>query len=231
MLKNRELYFSDPKHFNDPVDCKINIYSAFKAAVDLAEKENLTVKNKLKELKNLDDLFSKIENDVKHAGVYSLSREQNNVLMWSHYANGHSGFSVGFNLSNNFKEYNEENEIFGTDEVYYSEDNPFVQYFLDISKRNKMPPWDEFWRYIFSMCLLAKSHAWKYENEVRIIRVKPGKVKYSPSEVKEVIFGLKMNTKKRKNITKLLSGSEWSHVQMKEIIREHDGFKLKVVNC
>ena len=48
MLKNREFYFSDPRHLNDPVDCQIGIYNALEAAVDIAEKEDSTVKGKLK---------------------------------------------------------------------------------------------------------------------------------------------------------------------------------------
>ena len=84
MLKNREFYFSDPKHFNDPADCRIGIYDALKTAVNLAEKEDSTVKSKLQQLGALDNLFRQIENDVKGSAVFSLSREENNVLMRPH---------------------------------------------------------------------------------------------------------------------------------------------------
>ena len=231
MLKNREFYFSDPKHFNDPADCRIGIYDALKTAVNLAQKEDSTVKSKLQKLGALDKLFRQIENDVKRAAVFSLSREENNVLMWSHYADSHKGFSVGFRLSNEFTKYNKENAIIGTEEVYYWKDNPFVKYFIAFAKCAKPPEWREFWLYLLTMGLVAKSVAWKYENEVRIIRGMPGKVNYSPDELREVIFGLNLTPKKRETIKKLLSGSDWNHVQMKEVIREHDGFNLKVVTC
>ena len=231
MLKNREFYFSDPKHFNDPVDCRIDIYSAVRAAVDLVEKEDSSVKSKLQELDTLDNIFTKIENDVKKAAVFSLSKEKNNVLMWSHYADSHKGFSAGFTLSNKFTKYNEANAIIGTEEVRYSEDNPFVKYFLEFAQYPKVPEWNEFWVSLLSIGLVAKSNPWKYENEVRIIRGMPGKVHFSPEELKTVIFGLQMESKKRQKVRKLLSGKEWNHVQMKEVKREDDGFKLKVVNC
>lgn len=231
MLKNREFYFSDPKHFNDPADCRIGIYDALKTAVNLAEKEDSTVKSKLQQLGALDNLFRQIENDVKRSAVFSLSREENNVLMWSHYADSHKGFSVGFSLSNEFTKYNKENAIIGTEEVYYSKDNPFVEYFIDFAKSAKPPEWNEFWLYLLTMGLVAKSDAWKHENEVRIIRGMPGNVNYSPDELREVIFGLNLAPKKRQKIKNLLSGSDWNHVQMKEVIRERDGFKLKVVTC
>jgi hypothetical protein len=231
MLKNRELYFSDPKHFNDPADCRIGIYDALNAAVNLAEKEDSTVKNKLQKLGALDSLFRQIENDVKRSAVFSLSKEENNVLMWSHYADSHQGFSIGFSLSSEFTKCNKKNAIIGTEEVYYSKDNPFVSYFIEFAKCEKPPEWKEFWQSLISLGLVAKSCAWKYEDEVRIIRGMPGKVNYSPDELREVIFGLNLAPKKRQRIKNLLSGSQWNHVQMKEVIREHDGFKLKVVIC
>ena len=231
MLKDRAFYFSDPKHFNDPVDCKIGIYSALKAAVDLAQKEDETIKSKLGEIAALDKILRKIENDVKKSAVFSLSKEENNMLMWSHYADSHKGFAVGFKLSTNFTKYNEANAIIGTEEVHYSTSNPFVDYFIELAKCKKPPTWDEFWVPLISMGLVAKSSAWKYENEVRIIRGIPGKVKYSHEELREVIFGLNMAPNKKNKIKKILSSTEWSHVQTKEVIREDDGFKLKVVVC
>jgi len=231
MLKNREFYFSDPKHFNDPVDCQISIYGAVKTAVELAEKEDLTVKAKLQKLKSLDYIYTKMENDVKGAAVFSLSKEENNVLMWSHYADSHKGFCVGFTLSSAFTEYNKANAIIGTNEVHYSENNPFVDYFLEFARCSHPPEWKEFWVPLISMGFVVKSKSWSHENEVRIIRGMPGKVQFSPSELKVVIFGLQMKLKKRNKIRKILSGVEWDHVQMKEVIREHDGFKLKVVDC
>lgn len=231
ILKNRELYFSDPKHFNDPVDCQVGIYNALKTAVELAQKEDSTVIDKLQKLGKLEDIYAKIENDVKECAAFSLSKEENNVLMWSHYTDSHTGFSLGFTLSNSFTEYNESNAIIGKNDVHYSEDNPFVNYFIEFAKCTQPIEWNEFWESLLSMGLVVKSKAWEYENEVRIIRGKPGKVQFSPSELKVVIFGLNMIPKKRMKIRKILSGHEWNHVQMKEVIRENDGFRLKVIDC
>lgn len=231
ILKNREFYFSDPEHFNDPVDCQIGIYSALKSAVALAQKEDPSVKGKIEKLKSLENIYSRLEKDVKHSAVFSLSKEENNVLMWSHYSDSHRGFSLGFALSDTFTTYNEANAIIGTSEVYYTENNPFVDYFLEFSKCTDTPEWNSFWVPLLTIGLVAKSEAWEYEKEVRIIRGKPGKVKFSPSELRVVIFGLNMNKKRRKTIRKLLSGNEWSHVQFKKVIRENDGFKLRVKDC
>jgi len=231
MLKDRKFYFSDPKHFNDPIDCKIGIFSALKAAIKVAEKEDNSIKNRLDKMGDLDKTLKKIENTVKKSGVFSLSKEQNNILMWSHYADSHKGFSLGFELSSNFTKYNAENSIVGTDEVQYSESNPFVERFLELAEYSDAPKWEEFWVSFISIGLLAKSSTWEYENEVRIIRATPGKVKYSYEELKEVIFGLNMTQKRKNKLKNILSSSKWDHVITKEVIRENDGFKLVVVNC
>ncbi len=231
MLKNREFYFADPKHLNDPVDCQIGIYSALVVAIDKAEKELPTVKQKLQKLGDLNKIFQSIENDVKQSAIFSLSKKNNNILMWSHYADNHKGFAAGFQLSTNFTEYNPNNAILGTNKVKYFKDNPFVDFFLEYTKSRQNLTMREFAVRLISMGLAAKSKPWENEKEVRIVRGKPGKVHYSPDELKEIIFGLKMDKKKRQKIRKTLSGSEWSHVKMHEIIRKNDGFKMKIVPC
>jgi hypothetical protein len=144
MLKDREFYFSDPNHLNDPMDCQIEICSALKSAVEIAQNENPTVKKKLQMFGKLEKHYTHIESSVKKSGIFSLSKEENNVLMWSHYADNHKGFSLGFALSNTFTEYNESNVILGTDEVYYAENNPFVDHFLEFAKCTQIPEWEEF---------------------------------------------------------------------------------------
>jgi hypothetical protein len=224
------LYFSDPKHFNDPVDCQIGIADSLKSAVSLVEKEEPGIISKINKLGSLEHVFEKIENDVKKAAVLSLSKNENDMLMWSHYADSHRGFSLGFSFTSYFTKYNEKEKIIGMNEVQYFEDNPFSEYFLEFARCSKVPEWDEFWVSLFSLGLVAKSIAWRYENEIRIIRVNPGKIRFSHEELKVVTLGLNMKPSHRKHICKVLSKEEWSHVKVKKVIRESDGFKLRVID-
>jgi len=231
ILRNRELYFSDPKHFNDPVDCQIEIGKAVQTAIAIAARENPALIEKLKKLIKLDDLYNKIQSDVKSTAIFSLSKQENNTLRWSHYAENHTGFSIGFDLPPDIKNYNKENFIVGTESVVYTKDNPFIDFFLEFAKSTEVPEWKEFWLPLFSLALVAKSHAWEYEKEVRVIRIKPGKVYFQPGSIKVIIFGLKMKERNRKKVRKILSNEVWSHVEQKEVTREKDGFNLSVVNC
>ncbi|MEJ8827109.1 DUF2971 domain-containing protein [Variovorax humicola] len=38
----------------------------------------------------------------RNVGVLSLTEDPINELMWAHYANSHSGFAVGLDMSNEF---------------------------------------------------------------------------------------------------------------------------------
>lgn len=231
MLVNRELYFAAPKELNDPYDCRISIVGALDAALKLAEQ--LTSKDigaKLERLYGINHIFKKIEQDVQSTGIFSLSRLNRNILMWSHYADEHRGFCLGFRLSKNFTEWNRQNRIVACDDVKYVTKNPFVDYFINFAKENISPDWDSFWPPLIQIGLQSKSRHWRYEKEVRVIRKEPGSVPFAPAELVEVIFGLDMNDEHQHTIRNLLAGQEWKHVRFKKINKRSHDFKISLEN-
>ena len=71
IIKNHKFYLSDPKSFNDPFDCQMQIYS----------------------------IDNEIERMEKRIGIRCFSATYNNILMWSHYADKHKGFCIEFDAS------------------------------------------------------------------------------------------------------------------------------------
>ena len=71
IIKNHKFYLSDPKYFNDPFDCQMQIYPYTN------DKDNL-------------------KNNI---GIRCFSSTYNNILMWSHYADEHKGFCIEFDAS------------------------------------------------------------------------------------------------------------------------------------
>ena len=125
-----EVYLANPRDFNDPYDCQINIIDSVKAAANQAEKmTNKSVISKIKKLKSLNHIYKKMEHDISKSVILSFSYLKDNVLMWAHYAEEHRGFCLGFRLSKTFTEYNEEHLIVGCSNVHYSLINPFLDYF------------------------------------------------------------------------------------------------------
>lgn len=231
IIINRELYFATPEQLNDPVDCQVGIADALKMAIARAEQDGQSsVRSKIEKLIKIEHILQKMENDVKSTAVLSLSKKNLDVVMWSNYADEHRGFCLGFKLSEKFRRFDESNAILGMEECFYTDDNPFLKYLLEFGSTDEVPPWDEFWPALISIGLVAKSKAWEKEEEVRVIRGKSGTVSFSPSELREVIFGLKMSEHNRYTIKNLLSSPEWDHVKYRKVVRHDDGFALTIVD-
>ncbi|WP_299313601.1 DUF2971 domain-containing protein [uncultured Aquimarina sp.] len=77
ILKNR-LYAAEYKHLNDPMEGQYYYQRG---------ELNRTIRDKIKDEKGT-------------LRILSLSRVNNNQLMWSHYADGHKGIAVGVKIDN-----------------------------------------------------------------------------------------------------------------------------------
>ena len=122
IIINQDLFIPSPKNFNDPYDCKLPVsFHLLKNNKELARKyfENtirefhpsisqikLTkkVEEKLKH-KDYEDVkfIEKINNDLikwtqENLGIFSATAVNDNILMWAHYANNHTGICIGFDL-------------------------------------------------------------------------------------------------------------------------------------
>ena len=128
--------------------------------------------NTFRERKDKDDYLSDIglkawEISTKsNVRILSLTKNYDNLLMWSHYAKNHTGFVVGIKSayfkSETFKNVNQ--DIWGLKEVAYAdkltEFNPYENPITDRS--NAMP-------------FFKKSKCWEYEEEVRFVGYVKGK--------------------------------------------------------
>ncbi|GAL75022.1 hypothetical protein JCM19275_1061 [Nonlabens ulvanivorans] len=80
-LKNKYLYHSSFKSFNDPFDCNINLVSF---------RKNGKFKKTQKKKK---DLF---KNKLNNVGICCFTTKKDSILMWSHYSNSHKGYCLEF---------------------------------------------------------------------------------------------------------------------------------------
>ena len=218
LLKN-ELYTPSINQLNDPFDCLIKFdYSTIQneglsdRVVEMYFKEfgdkilemgynkfelinntDPNIKSNLFELKkHYDGIFE--ENRKKHLGVISFSRIWNNLLMWSHYSNSHTGFCVGFDtqkLINSKYFYNGCN-------VFYPSEYPQVS------------PFDNDEIKIINI-FYKKSKLWEYEEENRMTKLfghhsdkdQFNKQKYfyfKDDFITEVILGWKISKEHRDEI-------------------------------
>lgn len=229
LLIKRKLYFASPSNLNDPYDCRINIKKSLSSAITRAEQtSNEQLKEYLNRLAQIDHVYEKINSTLGNMGILSLSRNPINTLMWSHYAEDHKGFCIGFSLSEKFRNHSESTEeIAGISDVLYKATNPYVEFFEELATSSEPFEWNEFWVQLLAVGALAKAKAWEYEEEVRVVRKKSGAVTFGTAELTEIIFGLNMSSSERDTIKAILSGDGWEHVKYRAITKS-DGFNLEL---
>jgi hypothetical protein len=193
---NNELYFSAPSKFNDPFDCKIlpvfrpseetfkkyylegaTRYPKFSAnPISLHEKfvnhliEDGMHKNEAEFIKTFRGV---IEQKLAGIGISCFSSKNDDILMWSHYANGHTGFCLEFDVTHGNAFFNR------AIQVEYTESYPVLDYFED-------KKW-------MQAILLTKSKRWTYEDEWRILKYDgAGLDKFPDLSLSSVILGCQM---------------------------------------
>ena len=152
MKKERKypnLQFSNPSKMNDPFDCDKNL-------LDYSDIPDAMTHGWPKELWR-DKEINDAHNKRYFAWICSLSKVNNELLMWTHYCNNQSGICVGLDIDNIIQNVH---PLF--DSMYCEPLVEEVQY-RDIRQRPdfKTVPWD--------YQLVTKDKRWEYEQEVRLI--------------------------------------------------------------
>ena len=236
MLTHNAIFFTSARNFNDPFDCTI--------PVEIEDVSDSYVKERIVRLQRestpniSDDELQVIvdyemsqrtwENPVElqkwhenyqeskfSQGIFGLSEPRDNLLMWSHYANSHKGFCVGFDtsaLEAFFKRIFEEDEkhIVFPVKVEYQRNYPIFRFHgMD-------------YREFYVRPLTTKSADWGYEKEYRYIRMEKADVQYSLDSgiIVEVILGCQMPSEHKSEIKEVLrekgSKAELFEARMKE---------------
>jgi len=92
-------------------------------------------------------------------GVLSLSEEYDNLTMWSHYANDHKGFLLGFDSESLITK--KEQILNKPRKIRYTNNRPQINLFeLEESREERNYKWSDSFLY-------TKSKDWAYENEWR----------------------------------------------------------------
>lgn len=204
LLTRQEVFVSNIEALNDPFDGTIVVNLNFKSVskkdvenlLGLKENPSIPLDNILARV-NMDfamKLDAQIKKSVQNTGVICFSSSKSNILLWSHYANGHTGFAVGFDTKKLTKAFGELKLQSFIKEIFYTEMYPEITIEYDILKYK-----DEtsLFKAILES-LVTKSSLWSYENEVRILSFAKNKqVIHFPNDcVSEIVVGFKMDNKK-----------------------------------
>ena len=125
-------------------------------------------------------------------GVVCLTPHDRNLLMWSHYADGHRGVCLQFRNTG---------LISTAMRVKYSQEYPEIRFFYGSSMYDQTVAF-----------LLTKSNSWSYEDEYRLLKIagiNNGKLapteRFDPQLLTGLILGSEISSKNEKLIRDLIS--------------------------
>ncbi|MCE5286749.1 MAG: DUF2971 domain-containing protein [Pelosinus sp.] len=205
-LKNSILYFQKPELLNDPFD-------VFPAA------------QKTKKISVSDDLSAAIIQNVRNnIGVCCFTTDPQNLVMWAHYADKHSGLCLSFdfpdnkniiNPSPNWNNIQRKANISVTPQIVtYAKTRPKMDFYSDSTN--------------FTNFFLTKYEAWKYEQEYRAFIVEDyGEFNYPPAYLTGIIAGCKMADKDLAELRELIKDLSCP-VDLFMTIPEHNAFRLDI---
>ncbi len=227
IFTHNELYFPSPKQFNDPFDSRNPV--SYEGTISEWEKylgdridkyiPNLTTEQRQIKIKELakkalnESIFDDLPNSYIDAmGVFCMTEKNDNILMWSHYANSHKGICLEFQSIST---------------------NPFfiiaqkMNYESKYSKPNMLRSRNE---EKMQATLLTKSKDWEYEKEWRIINHDNGPGVYNfPAELLTgVIFGCSIE-EEDKNLIKNLSLSRNPKPKIYQAKKKKNNFGLDII--
>jgi hypothetical protein len=226
-IERGSIYWAAPIEFNDPFDCAPKYLAPTgKVRKQLINRVSKQVgygtnraerRNHARQLQKIPkaDFEANFRNGMdevlKQSAVYSLSTDPTNILMWSHYAESHSGVCLRFKGRKLF-------EQFLTGHwVTYEEERPKVQIGAETEAS------------LLRKILFTKAKPWAYEAEWRIVHYKGGRGvrRLEPGILDGVILGARVNATTEEAILAAIHRSG-RPIEVMRAIEDRDEYRLTI---
>jgi hypothetical protein len=219
-LKNRVLWFSRPAQFNDPFDSKIvpseieplgekDWQVLFKQVQQTALQAKKTLpyhgpedsfKERVKE--GIEKSFENNVSDFQQRGVACFSAKMDDILMWSHYADGHRGFCLEFDTT--YEPFSKARPVIYAKTFPTLDAEEVAEVFI---RRNPEPQ---------MKFLFTKSGCWEYEQEWRVLHREGGTAyTFAAEALTGIYLGCEMTDVHEEIVVRLLAGSPTHLYEMK----------------
>lgn len=223
ILIENSIKFSDPTIFNDPFDCSEKVLNVNydRKLIDSILKENSLNRNQRRNLKTKE--IQQNQNSImrekrKEFKISCFSSKNDEVLMWSHYAEKHNGICCGFDFPINYP------TKFTMTPVKY------------LKEIKKLEGETELYKIILYW-LTTKSEVWEYENEFRAIanaKLPQNEfeyINYDLKYLKEIVFGCNVKKEKIQKALKVLKSNKIpiNKIEIKRTELNTENYKLKIV--
>jgi hypothetical protein len=201
LLSQDMIYIPTVEQLNDPSEALVDD-RVYKMQRDLFER----IVSK-EAIGSFDEGIQGLFDSIRNSGIYSLSKEIANELMWAYYANGHNGYAIIFDTEVLVKSF-ENGKYSGMHELEVKYSSRLPQFDISIIELdiNK----------VLSCLVGNKSDAWKHEAEHRLVFDIGGKcLKIDYRAIKGFVFGCKMNPDDMDYVMKTFSGRDLTYYQIR----------------
>jgi hypothetical protein len=262
IFKDNTLKVTNPKDFNDPFDCNmpyldenLSLKNIFKNEIKRTQKIsskqyhvrmeqqegfNQQILAFEQEIKKEFEIFSSDwDIEISKFRILSLTIKKDDILMWSHYANFHSGVVLGFdNLKDIFDNLKPVKYVYERESKNFIVNN-FIKKAIRV-KNNKENEDKEINNFVDKIIefLYIKKEEWKYEDEYRAIffnddkRIKKLRgieiINFNKELVSEIIFGLNMTKENKIKICNFIKDYEYK-INILEVIKKNGKLEIKEV--
>ena len=164
--------------------------------------------------------FSQLEEQLQGVGIFSLSEDCENALMWAHYAGDHKGLCLGFEIVDGSPLADKERCL----KVVYADSIPRMgddfRHQITIKFNESGPPTSTgriaFTDPAVQAAISTKAACWSYEREWRYVEPRSGAYPW-PGRLAEVIFGLRCPAECRLRYSELVAEFVHSDVRVYEM--------------
>ncbi|MEC6795480.1 DUF2971 domain-containing protein [Photobacterium sp. S4TG1] len=172
------------------------------------------------ELSRPENIIKDMRKRLSKVGIFSLSEDCSNELMWAHYGANHEGLALGFSSSSDCKLSNQRHCL----PVTYTREKPtFSSGFK--SEVQIMSPGSgqmnvqrvSFEDEVFRSVISTKTPPWSYEKEWRYVEESHGLFDY-PGILSQVVFGLRMSDKRKEYYKELVSQNIGNNIDFYEVV-------------
>lgn len=233
IITKSQLWFSKVEDFNDPIDSRLDYRQEYTKNEIKKYWENFPQDKLVHSLEETLEIYGKNNSftdqqkivyvqQKAQIGILCFSVNPKNILMWSHYANGHKGIVYEFkpDLFSNSKTHSFHAFPF---KVNYPCDRSYelLTYTLAGKEREKQ----------FVKELTIKAKDWAYEGEYRMIDMqKNGNKNFNKSSLSSIIFGVKTTLDEIDVIKCLCKKYGLNHVNFKKAEFIKGKFEIEITN-
>jgi Protein of unknown function (DUF2971) len=233
LLIDSELYFASRTQFNDPLDCQIPpCFDASTLTIErfwadqiksrVPDEDRRERKRRLahyvrlsKTNKGREGLANEVLKPLDEHGIACFSAHPDKMLMWSYYAEGHSGVAIRFKITREYLL--EMRSELSPIEIQYHKDFPRIDFY-------KATVDELIWGILGS-----KSEDWSHEAEWRLVAPnRTGYMRIPPSMIDAVILGMKIRPEHEAAI-RAMAANRKIPTKVLRIRHKPNSFQLEVV--